>query len=245
MTSLLANPPLLCVDPRARIVAAAAFSVVVVLCHRPEAMALALVAGAAAVGLAGLRPRDVLRRLAAFELVMLLVVVTLPLSAGGPAIELGPLGLSRHGLHLAAAIAAKGNAVMLVLLGLVGTMDEVRLGHALLHLRAPDKLAHLLLFTVRYLGVLREEMERLANAMRVRGFRPGLDRHTCRSYGYLVGMVLVRGFGRSRRIADALKCRGFRGRFYLLEHFAFSRIDLPFAAVSIAVLLGLALLEWT
>ncbi|MBN2025086.1 MAG: cobalt ECF transporter T component CbiQ [Pirellulales bacterium] len=232
-------------DPRSRILAAVGFSVIVALCHRPAALGVGLAAGVAAVGLAGLRPGEVLRRLAPLELLMLLLVVVLPWTASGATIAIGPFDVSQHGLALAAAIAVKGNAIMLALLGLLGTMDEIRLGHALLHLRVPDKLAHLLLFTVRYLGVLRDEHCRLTDAMRVRGFRPGPNRHTCQTYGYLVGMLLARGFDRTERIAAAMKCRGFRGRFYLLDHFVFSRIDVPFAAATVGVIAAIVFLEWT
>ena len=39
----------------------------------------------------------------------------------------------------------------------------------------PDKLTHLFLFTVRYLGVLHHEYQRLLSAMRVRAFRPRMS----------------------------------------------------------------------
>jgi cobalt/nickel transport system permease protein len=126
---------------------------------------------------------------------------------------------------------------------LAGTLEASVLGHALSHLHVPDKLTHLLLLTVRYLEVLQREYLRLEAAMRVRGFRPRISRHTYRSYGYLVGMLLVRSLDRSERVLAAMKCRGFRGRFYLLDHFAFSRRDVPFCVASGVVLAGLIVLE--
>ena len=81
--------------------------------------------------------------------------------------------------------------------------------------------------------------------MKLRGFRPRMDRHTYRAYGYLVGMLLVRSLDRSDRIVAAMKCRGFRGRFYLLDHFAFSVRDALFGAASMVVLLVLAWAEWS
>jgi cobalt/nickel transport system permease protein len=57
-------------------------------------------------------------------------------------------------------------------------------------------------------------------------------------------MLLVRSFDRAERIVAAMKCRGFRGHFYLLDHFAMTRADLPFAVVSTAILLALGLWEW-
>jgi len=233
------------VDPRARIVTAVGFSVVVALManHFPT-LATALVVAALGVVLARLSPAAVLRRLAAFNLFVLLLAVVLPLSAEGPPLfSLGPLDFSQEGFLLAAKIALKGNAIILALMVLLGTLETTVLGHALSHLRVPDKLAHLLLFTVRYLDVLHREYLRLAAAVKVRGFRPRMDAHTYRTYGYLVGMLLVRSFDRSERIVAAMKCRGFRGRFYLLDHFAFSRRDVPFCIVSGVLLAGLVLLE--
>jgi cobalt/nickel transport system permease protein len=79
----------------------------------------------------------------------------------------------------------------------------------------------------------------------VRGFRPGVNRHTYRSFGYLAGMLLVRSLDRSERIVAAMKCRGFRGRFYLLDHFAFSPArDVPFGIAATLAVLALAWLEW-
>ena len=93
-------------------------------------------------------------------------------------------------------------------------------------------LIHLLLFTVRYIDVLHREYLRLAAAMKVRAFRPRMNLHTYATYGNLVGMLLVRSLDRSERILAAMKCRGFQGHFYLLDHFTCSRRDLWFAVAS-------------
>jgi cobalt/nickel transport system permease protein len=145
---------------------------------------------------------------------------------------------------MAATIALKGNAILLLMLVLLGSLDASTLGHALSHLYVPEKLTHLLLLSVRYLDVLHRESLRLRAAMKVRGFRPRMNRHTYRSYGHLVGMLLVRSFDRSERVAAAMKCRGFRGRFYLLDHFAFSPCDVPFSIAAALILFAMVALEW-
>lgn len=43
----------------------------------------------------------------------------------------------------------------------------------------------------------------------------------------LAGRYLDVLHGEALRLRSAVKCRGFRGKFYLLDHFAFSRRDLP------------------
>ena len=117
------------------------------------------------------------------------------------------------------------------------------MGHALARLKAPDKLVHLLLFTVRYLGVLHEELLRLRRAMRARAFVPRSDRHTWRVTGWLAGMLLVRGLERARRVSAAMKCRGFHGRFYLLDTAAWASADTLLSLVFGAGLAALLVLD--
>jgi len=233
------------VDPRLRIVAAAAFSVMVAVVQQFATLGVALAAAVLAAAISGVSPATVLKRLLPLNLLMLLLLVLLPLSTQGtPLVQIGALGFSQEGLRLAAAIALKGNAIVLAVLVLLGSLDATALGHALSHLRVPDKLTHLLLFTVRYVDVLHREGLRLRAAMKVRAFRPRMNLHTYRSYGYLVGMLLVRSFDRAERIVAAMKCRGFSGRFYMLDHFAYARSDAPFAIGWLLLLVGLGLVEW-
>jgi cobalt/nickel transport system permease protein len=81
--------------------------------------------------------------------------------------------------------------------------------------------------------------------MRARAFVAGSNRHTWRSLGWLLGMLLVRSLERSRRILAAMKCRGFSGRFYLVNPNVWHRRDTMglFAAGGIAAIL--LLLEQT
>lgn len=237
--------PLRRLDPRARLLAAVVFSLLVAVSNRFSVLGLALAVAIALAACAGWSPRALLKRLAPLNMFMIMMAALVPLTAGGaPWVELGPLGFSREGLLLAARVALKANAIVAALAALLGTLDIVTIGHALHHLRLPDKLIHLLLFAARYVDLLRREYHRLAAAMKVRAFRPRMDRHTYRMYGYLVGMLLVRSLDRSERVLAAMRCRGFSGRFYLLDHFAFSRADTLFALAAAGALGLLACLEW-
>jgi len=233
------------IDPRARLVAAVLLAITIAAADRFAVLGTALAAGVLGTLLSGVSIPAAVRRLLPLNALMLLMALVLPLTTPGqPLLEIGRLGLSREGLELAARIALKGNAIVLLLLVLFDSLDATTLGHTLSHLRVPDKLTHLLLFTVRYLDVLHREYLRMRAAMKVRAFRPRMNRHTYRAYGHLVGMLLVRSFDRSERIVAAMKCRGFHGRFYLFEHFHFSRRDLPFCIVALLLLLTLVLMEW-
>jgi cobalt/nickel transport system permease protein len=95
---------------------------------------------------------------------------------------------------------------------------------------------------VRYIGVLFDEHQRLRTAMKARAFVAGSNWHTWRSYGHLLGMLLVRSMERAQRISGAMRCRGFNGKFHLLTPVKWHRRDT--AVLTLAVLLFLLPLEW-
>ncbi len=135
-------------------------------------------------------------------------------------------------------ITLRANTVMIALTALLATMEPAHLGFALDRLGVPHKFTHIMLFMVRYVEVIHQEYHRLRDALRLRSFRPGCNRHTFKTFGYIVGLLLLRSIDRSERISEAMKCRGFQGRFYVLTPFALSPIDAVFAAAaSVCVIL--------
>jgi cobalt/nickel transport system permease protein len=231
-------------DPRLRILAALAFALVTVSLSNPAAALAALGLAALLYAAGGGRPRTLLQRLPALETLMLLLLVTLPFSVPGERLlTLGPWSASREGVSVAVLILLKANAVVIAVLALAGTLEPVRFGHALARLGCPEKLVHLLLLTVRQIHVLQQELDRLRRAMRARAFVPRSDRHTWRSYGQLLAMLLVRSLERSRRIHAAMRCRGFHGRLYLLDEAVWRAADTTAALALLPLLGGLLALD--
>jgi cobalt/nickel transport system permease protein len=199
-------------------VAAVLFALAVVSLHRfPAAAAAFTMALGIALG-SGLTVAVLIRRLLALEGFLLVLLLTLPFTLSGETVfTLGSLNASREGVQASALILLKANAVILVLLALVGGLEPVVFGHALARLGVPRKLVHLLLFTVRQIHLLQREYLRLRQAMRARAFVPRSNRHTWNSFAYLMGMLLLRSVERARRVLAAMRCRGFDGRLYLLN----------------------------
>lgn len=79
--------------------------------------------------------------------------------------------------------------------------------------------------------------------MRARGFQPGFDRHTLRTFGYLVGMLLVRASERAERVLKAMRCRGFTGEFPILVRSRLGPADALGALTMAGALVTLVLLE--
>ena len=224
-------------DLRLRLVSALVLVLAIAFVADLAVAALALCA-ALALAWSARRDRDVWRRIAHVELFVILLVVTLPFAVPGtPLVSAGPLVLSAEGLLRAALVGTKVSASVITIMALLGDIEPVRLGAALHALKLPEPLVRLFVMMVRYVSVLRGEARRLMDAMRARGFVPRSSRHTWRSYGYLIGMLLVRAIERAERVEEAMRCRGFSGRF------AHAGLAAPLARdwARFALLAGLAL----
>jgi cobalt/nickel transport system permease protein len=221
-------------DPRAKILVTLIFSVVVALNQHPAGTALSLILPVALIAAARLSIKKVLVRLAIVNGFIAFIWLFLPFTTPGETIyTVGPLSVQREGVNAAILITLKSNSIILMVIALLGTSQIFTLVHALSHLWIPDKLVHLFFFCFRYIHVIHEEYHRLSNAMKIRGFKPRTNVHTYRAYAYLVGMLLVRSFDRSKRIMQAMKCRGFKGRFYILHHYQMKNSDYALAGSSL------------
>lgn len=221
-------------DARVRVLFTLLFALSVVLSENFIVLGIGLVSALMLAIAARLNLKRTLRRVIAMDLFIVFLLIMLPFTTPGtPMFTLFGLPASEQGFFHALKIGLKANATVLCLLSMIGTMSASTLGHALAHLKVSEKLVHLLLFTVRYLDVIGQEYKRMRRAMQARAFVMGSNRHTWRAIGYLIGMLLVRSLERSERVAAAMKCRGFNGRFYLLDSMTFGRCDTVFALLSV------------
>ncbi len=212
-----------------------------------RAPATSLVAFGGALGLlviARVPPRWYATRIAAAGLFLLVVVATLPFLIHGdePLGHLGPLAISWTGLRVALVLAAKALTILtlaLVLLASTPVNATLRAAHAL---RIPGVLVQLAVLTYRYLFVIGAELSRLRVALRVRGYRNRPSRHCYRTVGHVAGSLLVRSYERAERVGQAMRCRGFQGRYQALTTFRTTAGDVgAFVAITGT---AAALLAW-
>ena len=226
-------------DPRARLAACAALALALAASHSFPVMGAGLALGALLLAAARIPLARIRGRLLAVNGFVALLFLTAPFnSGGGDLFRVLGLGYGLDGLRLCLAVAVKANAITLLAIALVTTIDIVALGHALARLKAPLRLVCLLLLTVRYLDVVHGESQRLAQAMKARGFRARMDLRTCEVYADFVGSLLVRSLDRSERVMAAMRCRCFKGEFHLIDQLEFRRRDLYFSS-AMSLLLAL------
>lgn len=232
-------------DPRVKLLAAAAFSVAVAVLNQPLAAAVALAVALRLLAETGGSPSRIARRLLVANAFIGAVWLVLPWSTPGrPIASVGPIALTDAGLRRAALMTLKCNAVLAATMALLATSPLAELARALRWLRTPDRLVMVFVMCARYVSLIHREYVRLTQAMKMRGFVPKTNLRTYRTYANLVGALVVRVHGRARRIYDAMLCRGFRGAFPVLCPPAFGGRDAAAAAGLFAVTALLPVLEW-
>lgn len=233
-------------DPRIKAFVAGIFSIVVAVSDRFQALVPALLIAIFFIILASLPFRKVVLRLLFVNAFIFFLWILLPFTTGGiPIFSLGPLTATKEGILLATLITLKSNTIILALMALMSTMSIFTMGRALKDLYIPLKIVHLIFLTYRYIHVIYLEYNRLIQAMKIRGFHPGNNIHTYRTYAYLVGMLLVKSYERAERVHAAMLCRGFRGQFYDLKEFDLNTKDLIILFLMLVGVSGIALLQWT
>ena len=233
------------IDPRFKLVFAGALSIATAVSYRFPALLFALGLSLLLVAVSRLNAIAVLKKLMVVIGFLVLLWLVLPLTFEGQTLtRIGPLKITRPGLILSAQITLKSISILMMFIALVTTAGFVTLGHAMDQLGIPEKIVHLLLMSYRYIFVIEQEYRRLSRAATIRGFKPGTNLHTYRTYAYLIGMLFVRAAERADQVYRAMRCRGFNGRFYCLAEFPAHHRNWVFAAVMTTSFAVLALLEW-
>jgi cobalt/nickel transport system permease protein len=232
------------IDPRFRVIAGTFFSFAVALCNGFPALLAAMTVAMVTLLMTGIKPGQIIARLAIVNVFILFFWAVLPLTYPGETVYvLGPVRLHLAGILLAARITIKSNAILMVLIALVATMTLATLGHTLSRLKVPKKLVFLLLLTYRYIFVIQQEYQKIIRSIKIRGFVPKTSLHTYKTYAYVVGMLLIRASERAERVYDAMRCRGFKGKYYSLAEFQADRKSWVFVTIFTACALAIIGIE--
>ncbi len=233
-------------DPAVKIVSALVLAFSLATTGSQLVATAGIMTGLGLATLARLPVRPLVRRLIAVNLFLILIWLTLPMTGTSPPIwQWGWLTIHGEGLRLAGLITLKANGIYLLLTALTATASVADTGRALERLGLPNKLILLLLTTYRYLGRIEQEYQRLRRSAAMRCFSATTSLHTYRTYGYLIGMTLIRSHERSRRVHQAMLLRGFTGRFPLLTEQKTRPADYALLILSLTLALAFALYSCT
>jgi cobalt/nickel transport system permease protein len=225
------DSPLRRLDARWKLAGLGLTMFAVALLRSPATAGVALACALALAWFGRLPARWFLVRLGTVLMMVSPLVLTLPLLVPGDS--------WRTGVELALTMAAKVAAlvtVALVLLTSAPLTDTFKAAHAL---RVPGLLVQLFALSYRYAFLVAGELGRLRLALRARGFKARPTAHGYRTVGHVAGTLLVRSHERGERVAQAMRCRGFDGRYRSLSESHTGAADVFFFAALAALAAGL------
>lgn len=197
--------------PQCKLVAVAAFALVVVATPRGwvgvfglYALLLAVTARVARVPLA-----FVLRRMV-IEIPFVVFAVALPFIGFGERVSFLGTALSVEGLWAAWNILAKATLGVVASVLLAATTEPRAMLLGAQRLRLPSLLVQIMMFMLRYMDVIVDEMRRMRVARESRGFVARDVRHIpviARS----AGALFIRSYERGERVHLAMLSRGYTG----------------------------------
>lgn len=168
----------------------------------------------------------VLRRLRWLFIFLVPFAIVMPLTVPGRDIwRYSSLSVSYEGLWLASLILLKAIAIVLLIFPMFGTAPFHTSMKALQRLRFPARFVQIILFTYRYIFVFFEEIRRMSNAGKTRGFESRTRWHTFRTIGNFIAVLLVRSFERTERLYNAMISRGYTGKLVTLSTFRMTYRD--------------------
>ncbi len=230
------------IDPRCKIIFAVLVSFAVAVSDNYIVLIPVMIFSVVSAFAAGLRIVVVLKRLLIINLFICLIWLSLPFTAKGQVIyTVIGFNVTYQGVMKSLLITLKCNSIMLTLIVFISTISTTEIGQALSKLKFNTKLTMFIFFTYRYLGVIHLEYKRLQSAAKIRGFRPGTNLHSYKTYSYLIGNLIVRSWERAERVHQAMLCRGFNGNFYCLRKFQMNTSDIVFCFIGGGLLIIIVL----
>src|SRR5262249_6216307 len=150
----------------------------------------------------------------------------------------GFASISASGIRLAVLVVIKALTIVTLILVLLASTPLIELLKAARDLRVPGLAVHLIVLTYRYVFLIAEELSRVRTALRVRGYRNRMNRHSYRTVGSVAGTLLVRGQERAERVSQAMLSRGFDGKFRSIRSFVTRWPDVVFCLLILGTNLG-------
>lgn len=217
-------------DARAKVLVTLVFTLCVVSYGRYELAPLFpfFVFPLAMISLAGLPPLFIIKKILLLCPFVIAVGIFNPVFDRTVFLQLGPIGISGGWISFASILARSTLTVGAAFI-LVASTGFTAVCQALESLGMPKVFAVQLLFLYRYIFVLTEESGRASRARELRSC--GKKGQGIRSFGSLVGHLLLRTWQRAERIHMAMLARGFTGTFHASRQTSFGAPEIRFVLI--------------
>ena len=176
------------------------------------------------------------------EIPFILFAVLMPFFGTGKSSIFFGFTIYEEGLLAAAAIIAKGTIGVLGAIALSATSTAKDILQGLERLKLPAIMVNIATFSLRYINVVSDEMERMKVARIARGFQARGVRDW-KILGSAAAALFIRSYERGERVHLAMLSRGFTGALPKISNDSPSRKDLLGAVALPSLALVFSLLD--
>ena len=176
------------------------------------------------------------------EIPFILFAVLMPFFGTGKSSIFFGFTIYEEGLLAAAAIIAKGTIGVLGAIALSATSTAKDILQGLERLKLPAIMVNIATFSLRYINVVSDEMERMKVARIARGFQARGVRDW-KVLGSAAAALFIRSYERGERVHLAMLSRGFTGALPKISNDSPSRKDLLGAVALPSLALVFSLLD--
>jgi cobalt/nickel transport system permease protein len=176
------------------------------------------------------------------EIPFILFAVLMPFFGTGKSFVFFGFTIYEEGLLAAAAIIAKGTIGVLGAIALSATSTAKDILQGLERLKLPAIMVNIATFSLRYINVVSDEMERMKVARIARGFQARGVRDW-KILGSAAAALFIRSYERGERVHLAMLSRGFTGALPKISNDSPSRQDLIGAVALPSLALTFSLLD--
>lgn len=134
--------------------------------------------------------------------------------------------LMQSSLEEALNIYIRTNMIILFNLFLFSYSNGYDIVRALNELHFPKKFVSAVYFTIKMVQTLTDELKKIRQTLKLRGFKSSTSLFTYETYGNLFGHIFVKSIKKANAMQDSFKLRGFHGRIYLINNSKLSFYDL-------------------
>lgn len=141
-------------------------------------------------------------------LIFTIAIVTLFFSKGEILLQMGPLSITKEGLHSFFLILVRFMSIMLLMIVLFASTSFMQIVKAMRDLKLPALLCDMILFSYRYIFELGNDLKTMSIAMNMRGFK-SKSLFFLPTFASLLGSLFIRSYEQSDRIYNAMIMRGY------------------------------------
>lgn len=220
-------------EPRLALLCACIYSIVVALLHSSLLTFLAALPPLVFLAYVTSNWGALIARMRAPFIFILFICILVPFTS--PGIFNSQNDALAPGFDLALLISLKCLALFAVFSAIIAPMSTSALAGALYSLHCPWQLAAMFLLMDMNLHIIKKEWERLKTAALLRGFKPGTNMATYRTYGAMLALWLLRAVERAKRAHEGMLLRGFDGRFPMARPGQANKTDYVFSLLTLSL----------